>query len=95
MTTAAEDGNIPTWTQGDRLRKAREWAGLDQDQLADRMGVSRGSISNYERDKGDRLIVINAWALSTGVPKVWLLTGERPGPDEGDVRRQGLEPRTR
>lgn len=44
---------IPEWTLADRLRKAREMAELDQAQMADRIGVSRRSVINYEKANTD------------------------------------------
>ena len=59
-----------------RLRIAREYASLDQTELAELMCVSRSTISNAERGHGaTRKIVINAWSNATGVSKQWLLTG--------------------
>lgn len=67
---------IPTWTLADRLRKAREHAGLEQAELAERMGVGRNTVSNYERAAHEpREIVLRAWAAATGVPLEWLRTG--------------------
>lgn len=78
------------------------WAiGLDQQELAEAMGVSRSTVTNAERgNHGVRKIVLNAWSMATGVSAHWLQTGEAPAsddsPDGGDgVRHQGLEPRTR
>jgi len=90
MTTAQHMGNIPEWGLSDRLRKAREAAGLDQRQLAEMIGVSRTTIGNAERDSHKvRQITINQWSLATGVPLVWLETGESPrtgGPNGGVMR---------
>ena len=66
---------VPTWTLGDRLRKAREFAGLEQGELAVRIGVSRGTVSNYELNRGQRppkRLVVRAWAEITGVPLDWI-----------------------
>lgn len=80
MTTAAQPGRIPQWTTADRLRKARDHAGLSQADLADAMGVSRNSVSSYETGVVQpRRIVLNAWALTTGVPLSWLMTGDDNG----------------
>lgn len=81
MTTQAA-GAVPDFDIHDRLRKAREYSGLDQTQLADRMGVSRGTVSNAERgQRAVRTIVVRAWALATGVDRAWLETGKAPDPD--------------
>lgn len=101
MTTAAHPtGQVPQWTLTDRLRKSREYAHLSQQQLADAIGISRNSVSNYESGTtSPRQIVLNAWAMATGSSLVWLQTGETPAsdedPDGGAVRHQGFEPRTR
>jgi len=36
VTNTVQETMIPTWTLADRLRKAREHAGLEQSELADR-----------------------------------------------------------
>lgn len=75
-------GAIPEFSLSDRLRKAREHSGLDQTQLAEAMGVSRGTVSNAERGQhAVRPIVIKMWAMSTGVSLQWLETGTAPDPE--------------
>jgi transcriptional regulator with XRE-family HTH domain len=67
---------VPTWTLGDRLRKAREFAGLEQGELAEAIGISRGTVSNYELGRGQRppkVIVLRAWAHQCGVPFEWIV----------------------
>lgn len=83
MTVAFEQGRIPPIEIRHRLRIAREFAGLDQEQLADLVGVSRGTIGNAETGRAHpRKILVNAWALACGVPSSWLQTGEvDEGPD--------------
>lgn len=87
MTTAYDTGEVPQILVRHRLRIARETAGLEQAELAALMGVSRNTIGNAESGKTDpRRIVLNAWALATGVPVGWLENGENPhqdGPDGG------------
>lgn len=79
MTSAYDHGAIPEIQVRHRLRIAREHAGLEQDQLADFIGVSRNTVYNYEHGRTNpRRIVLNAWALATGVPVGWLMTGEQP-----------------
>lgn len=80
MPDISSHPDLPVWTLGDRLRKAREFAGLDQDELAERIGISRGTVSNYELGRGQRppkRIVINAWAEVTNVPVSWLTDTEQ------------------
>ena len=84
---------IPSWSISDRLRKAREHAGLEQGELAAAIDVSRTTISNYERGHvSPRRIVVRQWALRTGVPFDWLMTGtETPHP--GDPGGASMLPR--
>jgi len=77
MTThAADDGAVPEWTLGDRLRKARELTGLEVHEFADEIGIHRNSVGNYERGRRPRPIVLKAWALRSGVSAAWLETGQ-------------------
>lgn len=76
--TASIVSTIPQWTLGDRLRKAREHAGMEQGELAVRIGISRGTVSNYELGRGTRppkVVVLRAWAYECGVPYEWLTAG--------------------
>jgi transcriptional regulator with XRE-family HTH domain len=72
----AEDlppGSVPEWTLGDRLRKARIWAGLTTDEMAAELDVTTRTVTNYESDHTrPRRPVIALWALRTGVPFEWL-----------------------
>ena len=90
-------GIIPAFELNDRLRKAREHSGHDQGQLAEIMGVSRGTISNAERaTHGVRPIVVKMWAMATGVDARWLETGQAPhrsgGPQSYTARDSNSEP---
>lgn len=79
MTTATRNdaGQVPQWSVQDRLRKAREHAGLTQLELAESIGVARNSVSNYESGATKpRQIVLNQWSLATGVPLSWLQLGD-------------------
>ena len=75
-----------------RLRIAREHAGYEQEELAEKMGVSRNTITNYEKGKvAPRKIVLNAWAWHCGVSLDWINTGNPPAapPDpDGGVETQ-------
>src|SRR5260221_11655566 len=76
-----QSGFIPQWTLGDRLRKARESAGLKQAELAGKIGISRASIVNYEAGRyvPSRPVLLS-WALCCGVDWAWLTGGGPPGP---------------
>lgn len=77
MTTQHQGDAVPEWTVGDRLRKAREVLGLEQGPFAELIGVSRGTVSNYERGttRAYKPIVMRAWAMAAGVSLHWLETG--------------------
>ncbi|MGH1977486.1 helix-turn-helix domain-containing protein [Rothia sp. L_38] len=86
VVQAINSGNVPSWSLEDRLRKAREWAGMNQTELADALGVSRVHIGRLETGK----VVIKrpmlmAWALASGVDFQWLETGHEKSPSpEGE-----------
>lgn len=68
----------------DRIKMARKAAGLTQEQLANRIGVSRPAVVMWERDKTKSLEAENLLraAYATRVDPLWLATGEgemRPG----------------
>ena len=91
-------GVVPTFDLKDRARKAREFAGLEQEELAIRTGMARSTIARIEQGRNrPRRPSILAIAVATGVDFDWLETGKTPagGNSGGDiVRHQGLEPRT-
>jgi transcriptional regulator with XRE-family HTH domain len=62
----------PVWTLGERLHKAREFAGITRTGMADRLGVSERTIRNYENEavRVTRSIVL-AYAAETMVPVDW------------------------
>lgn len=80
----------PAWTLGERLRKSLRVAGIEGQEMADVLGVSRFTVSNY---LADRTVptrgTLMAWALKTGVNFEWLAG---PGKAEG---APGDAPQTR
>lgn len=71
---------IPPLTLATRLRLAREWRHLDQADVAQELGVSRATVSNYEREATvPGKLVLNAWAVVCDVDVEWLKTGSMPG----------------
>lgn len=81
---------VPEWTIADRLKKAREFRGIDQTALATETGIARTTISNYERgatkpSKANVKLI----AMATGVDRYWLLLGVMPGtPDTPDEQAE-------
>lgn len=72
---------------GRRIRAARALVGLDQADLAERLGVHRNSVSSWETGTTEpRVSEFVAIAALTGQSLEWLA--------EGVVRPKGLEPPT-
>lgn len=72
---------VPEWTLGDRLRKARRRAGLKQEEMAVALGVTANCYGNWEADNnGPRDLVGVARRVEelTGTPADWTL-GLRTG----------------
>jgi transcriptional regulator with XRE-family HTH domain len=68
---------IPVWTVADRLVKAREFAEMTQQDMADRLNVGRRSITRYEQSDAPPRPIVLAYSAVTGVP-VWWIDGEEP-----------------
>lgn len=84
---------IPEFTQGDRLRKARELTGHGVREFADVISVSHQTVTNAEKGhRAVRPITMKAWALATGVPQEWLEMGIVTPPTNGGERSQDTEP---
>ena len=89
MTTQIwNTGDIPVFTIGDRLRKARELTGLSQGDFAAEIDISPRSVSNYESEAvAPKRLVLKAWAMRTGVPFEWIVNGDiNPGNDGISVK---------
>lgn len=64
----------PVWTMGERLRKARTDANLEQIDLANILNVSRPLISRFEHDKSTIDVEqLPVWAKTCQVPVSWLM----------------------
>jgi transcriptional regulator with XRE-family HTH domain len=79
---------VPEFQLKDRLRLAREQKHLEQADVAAELGISRATVSNYERGVTvPGKLVINAWAVICDVDVEWLKTGRtqsmHPGGPEG------------
>jgi len=70
---------IPRWSFGDRLRKARMHADLQQEHIAVEFGVSKVAVSNWELGKSqprDVFETAERYENITGVSAAWLLTSD-------------------
>lgn len=74
-------------TIGQRLKEARKTRGLTQDMLAEKIGTSRGVITNIEHNKvfEPQPMVVNALCRELHIHKEWLLTGVGPMDVGSDV----------
>jgi transcriptional regulator with XRE-family HTH domain len=72
MTEATHPASVPQWTLGDRMRKAREHAGLKQAELAEEIGIGRSSVVNYESGRAvpSRPVML-AWSLAWVTLGIW------------------------
>lgn len=67
---------IPEWDLADRMRKALRQADIGVAEMADYLGVSRTSVSNWINGRVEpSLQTLRLWSLRTGVPLEWVLAG--------------------
>ena len=77
-------GIVPPTTVGQRMRIAREYAGLETEAFAQDLGTTRQTVNANERGRTQpRELLLRAWSMRTGVSLHWLKTGEAP-PPSGD-----------
>lgn len=78
---------VPEFTLRERLTKAREHAGLDRQQMAERLSVTERTVRNWEHGstKVTPAIVL-AYAAVTSVP-VWWLKGDAEGDTMPNIQR--------
>lgn len=64
-------------TLGERLKTARKFKGLTQDKLAEKIGTSRGVVTNIELDKNEtpQPLIINALCNTLEISQEWLING--------------------
>ncbi len=73
---------------GDRIRQAREQAGLRQEDLADLIGMSTRQVQNYEAADSKPYAKLRAIAGATGVSVEWLLQGDEAVTPPGDLHER-------
>lgn len=85
--------SLPTWTFQDRIRKAREHAGLKQEELAQAIGFTRQTLGRWENGSHTPTEKnLQALAEATGVPVGWFYQEDTaPAPAEASP---GLLPPT-
>ena len=66
---------------GDRIKQARERAGLRQEDLADLIGMSTRQVQNYESGDSKQYAKLRAIAGATGSTVEWLLGTANDGED--------------
>ena len=60
-----------------RLKAVRKAVGLTQQEFANRLGIKRGAVANYEIGRNDPIdAVISLICREFGVNETWLRTGE-------------------
>ncbi len=83
-----------TTTQGERLSRSRMFVGIDQSEMAQLLGKSKGTISNWENDHVDPpLSAMAKWAQLTGRSIDWIAFGDRN--DEAPADDAGASDRSR
>lgn len=61
---------------GDRIKALRQSLGLTQQEFADKIGIKRGAIANYEIGRNISDVVINSICRTFNVSEQWLRSGE-------------------
>ncbi|SHI59245.1 helix-turn-helix domain-containing protein [Wenxinia saemankumensis] len=82
MTETTDWYSDETATLGDRISGGREALGIDQEELARRIGVRLDTLRKWEEDRAEpRANRVQMLAGILGVSLSWLLTGKGEGPD--------------
>lgn len=71
---------LPVWTIGDRLVKARQFAGLSQTQMAQQLRIGRRSIVRYEASNDPPRSIVISYSAITAVPIWWFDDDSGPNP---------------
>lgn len=79
-------------TLGERIAQARKQAGLSQEQLGEKLGVSRQAVSKWEGDQTNPDVAYVAQMCRTlGVSSDWLLLGEESAQTAAPARCPGCQ----
>lgn len=67
---------VPVWDVGDRMRKALRVADVSVQDIADYLGVTRGTVSTWINGRIEPSVqTLRLWALRCGVDYGWLSKG--------------------
>lgn len=100
MSIQPAEDKFANWDLADRMTKSLRVSGMKVQDMAEYLGVSRGSVGNWINGRVvPSTPVLKLWALRTGAPYEWLLTGEQkndPQPEGPGVKELpvGIEPTT-
>jgi transcriptional regulator with XRE-family HTH domain len=73
---------------GRRIQKAREEAGLSQEELASRLGLTQAALSNYELGKRrPNLTNLERLSMLLNKPLLYFLEDPKPMPDPAEEER--------
>ena len=77
----------PEWDLADRMRKAlRHAGGIEIQEMADYLGVSRASVSNWVNGRNrPSKPTLRVWAVRCGVPFSWLAEGVSVPGESGNL----------
>lgn len=76
ITYMSMTDHVPMWRLQDRLSRALDEADVSVQQMADELGVTRQTVSNYLHGRTPpSRSVLRVWALRTGVAFAWLSDG--------------------
>lgn len=92
MSTMSNGEAVPRVTLGWRLRMAMEQGDLEAKEMADLLGVHRGTITRWTHDIGKppRPIYLERWADVCQVSYVWLVGGDTSQAQGGVTGHESL-----
>lgn len=77
INVASDTRVRPSWTLGDRIRKARSEAGMSQADLADALGVNPKTVARWEAGHTQPTLEdLDRTSDATNVDARWLVLGE-------------------
>lgn len=79
MSEFPGNGLVPEWDVGDRMRKALREAKISVQDMADYLGVTRGTVSTWINGRIEPSTqTLRLWAAHCGVDYGWLSEGRLP-----------------